>query len=318
MYAPEAASEIQALKSVDALLVELDPADRASDVLLAFDTDEEGQESPLSDTLVVDTRVTVVDASNFPADFWSAEELSDRGIESIDSDQPFIPVVLALQIEDADVVVLNKCDLVDEEQIFTLEGVIRALNPAAVIVRAEFGRIPVEAVVKTGLMQQGWDENGAPTWMAVAAGDAPPPSQTPVGSLVFSNPVPFHPERFWQLMHEGIGAVIRSQGHFWIASRPEWVMQWAHAGSALSVTPLGLWSEGAAEDGAEASCGSGCGHQHHHTGKENVLFFLGEESELEELSTRLEKCVLTAVELEQWKDKAFVCTDPFPEWEMEH
>ena len=35
--------------------------------------------------------------------------------------------------------------------------------------------------------------------------------------------------------------VIRAKGHFWIATRPDWVAEFSLAGALSSVGPLGTW-----------------------------------------------------------------------------
>eukprot|EP00980_Cylindrotheca_fusiformis_P005959 scaffold1264_cov73-Cylindrotheca_fusiformis.AAC.3 len=56
--------------------------------------------------------------------------------------------LLVSQTETADLVVLNKCDLIeDEQELDQLEEIVRALNPKATVLTTEFGRLPVSKVL---------------------------------------------------------------------------------------------------------------------------------------------------------------------------
>ena len=76
--------------------------------------DEEGQS--LSDVTKVDTMATVVDAANFLRDFDSKEGLNDRDLGVSSEDERTIVDLLTDQIEFANVIVINKCDLVSEHE----------------------------------------------------------------------------------------------------------------------------------------------------------------------------------------------------------
>ena len=75
------------------------------------------------------------------------------------------------QAECADVLVLNKCDLVSEEELVQLEAILRGLNPRAEILRTEQGQIASEVV----LDRVRFDEKatlGAARWIRVLQGGA--------------------------------------------------------------------------------------------------------------------------------------------------
>lgn len=74
--------------------------------------DEEGRS--LSDVARLDTMVTVVDAAAFVRELQSGEELRDRRLAVGDEDERTIVDLLVDQAEFADVIVLNKLDLVDD------------------------------------------------------------------------------------------------------------------------------------------------------------------------------------------------------------
>ena len=99
----------------------------------------------------LDTMVTVVDAASFLLDYNAAEELQNRGESLGEEDERTVTDLLVDQVEFADVIVLNKLDLVNNEDALEVEAVLRALNPGAKIYRTTHGRISLDCVLDTGL-----------------------------------------------------------------------------------------------------------------------------------------------------------------------
>ena len=91
----------------------------------------------------LDTMVTVVDAFNFLHDFDSTEDLKDRGETADQEDERTLVDLLTDQIEFADVILLNKTDLADEETLKEVEAVIKALNPTAALLHSQHSRVPL-------------------------------------------------------------------------------------------------------------------------------------------------------------------------------
>ena len=94
--------------------------------------------------------VTVVDA-NFLKDYNEAEALKERGESLGEDDHRTVTDLLIDQIEFADVIVLNKVDLVTEEQARQVEAIVKALNPGAKTVRTTRSQVPLDTVLNTGL-----------------------------------------------------------------------------------------------------------------------------------------------------------------------
>ena len=85
----------------------------------------------LDDISSLDTMVTVVDAANFESDFGSPETLIDRGQHVGTDDDRTIVDLLVDQIEFADVVILNKIDVVDDSTKAKIISAIKAINSRA-------------------------------------------------------------------------------------------------------------------------------------------------------------------------------------------
>jgi G3E family GTPase len=225
----------------DALLIESTGVSEPLPVAETFTfVDEQGES--LSARARLDTLVTVVDAANFLDDYCSREELRDRGIGLDADDSRDLVQLLVDQVEFANVIVINKIDLAPPDDVAYLEALLRRLNPRAVTVRADHGRVPLEAVLDTGL----FDMDAAadhPGWLAEAPGTHVPETETyGISSQVFQARRPLHPGRFWDLITgPAFQGVIRSKGVVWLATRHDHAAIWSSAGVVSSLQHGGSW-----------------------------------------------------------------------------
>ena len=95
--------------------------------------------------------VTVVDAANFFRDFGSPELLVDRALTDIAGDDRTIVNLLTDQVEFANVIVLNKVNLVDAQHLGILRSTLHRLNPSARIIETNFSEIDPKSILHTGL-----------------------------------------------------------------------------------------------------------------------------------------------------------------------
>ncbi|WP_154857853.1 GTP-binding protein [Cyclobacterium xiamenense] len=196
----------------------------------------------LSEVSQLDTMVTVVDAYNFFTDFGSADTIVDRGMTGDSQDQRSIVNLLTDQIEFANVILLNKTDLVSEERLRLLEGMLRKLNPEARIIRSSYGQVDPKEILHTKLFDYDRAEQSAGWIKELNNEHLPETEEYGISSFVFRDPRPFHPERFWQYVNQRWPAgIIRSKGLFWLASRPDQALIWSQAGGSLKAEVFGRW-----------------------------------------------------------------------------
>lgn len=197
----------------------------------------------LSDVARLDTMVTVVDAVNLMADFSSHDALADRGEVAGDGDHRQIVSLLTEQIEFADVIVLNKVTEAGPARVDQACKIIRALNPDARLVQTDFAQVAADEIFDTGR----FDFDRAhlhPMWAKELYGfhdHIPETEEYGIASFVYRARRPFDPAKVMAVLNGDLPGVIRAKGHFWLATRPDWVAEFSLAGAMSSVAPLGRW-----------------------------------------------------------------------------
>jgi G3E family GTPase len=247
----------------------------------------------LGDLARLDTMVTVVDAANFLPELAGGDELAERGLDQYEDDERTVSDLLMDQIEFADVIVLNKLDLVDAASVDRLRATLARLNPAARIVPAVRGRVPVGEILGTARFDLERAQQ-APGWVRELNGDhVPETEEYGISSTVFRSAAPFHPGRLWTFVTEALdsgahGQVLRSKGFFTLASRPRVTGLWSQAGSVARFEP----SSARDTDSPYTQ----------------ELVFIGTDLNAESLRAALADCLMR-------EDEAPLTTDPFPAWD---
>ena len=226
----------------DYLLIESTGIAEPLPVAATFDFRDAAGDS-LSDVARLDTMVTVVDAVNLLRDFSSHDFLSDRGESLGEEDERTLVNLLTDQIEFANVVILNKTTDAGAERTDAARKIIRALNPDARLIETDQSRVDPAAIFDTGLFD--FDRaHEHPLWAKELYGFAhhtPETEEYGISSFVYRARQPFDPGRLHAVLNGDLPGVIRAKGHFWLATRPNWVAEFSLAGAISSVSPLGVW-----------------------------------------------------------------------------
>jgi G3E family GTPase len=252
----EAATRIAEDRDVDALVVE---ASGISEPIPIARTLTEGTDRPFH----LDTMVSVIDAFGF----WKA---FDPEVEPPGND-PGRPLtdVLVDATEFCDVLLLNKCDTVPDDELDRVEATIRELQTRATVYRTTHCDVPTDAVVDTGRFDfeearqsQGWmralererDGEGGDHEHGHGNGDGsdhdenehahvhPSPAERHgVESFVFESERPFDPEALDAWFERWDGHLVRAKGFAYVASRPDEVVGVSLAGPSVQAGPIGEW-----------------------------------------------------------------------------
>ena len=297
----------------DALVIESTGISEPLPVATTFEFRNEAGIS-LSDVARLDTMVTVVDAVNLLADYSSHDFLAARGQSMGEGDDRHLVHLLTDQIEFADVIVLNKVTQAGPDRVDAARKIIRSLNADARILETDFSDVALSDVLETGL----FDPDRAhehPMWakeLYCFADHTPETEEYGITSHVYRARLPFVPEAILALLDGDLPCVIRAKGHFWIATRPDWVAEFSLAGALSGVTPLGTWwasvprERWPSPDSARAYIAQ---HWQEPWGdRRQEIVFIGSGIDWPALKARLDACLLP-----DGLDGADL-PDPFPLW----
>ena len=303
----------------DYLLIESTGVSEPLPVASTFEfRDETG--ASLSDVCRLDTMVTVVDAANLLRDYSSADFLRDRGASLGASDERALVDLLVEQIEFADVVVLNKvsaCAAPDRE---LARKIVRALNPEAELIEADFGRVPLGKVLDTGRFDFERAEQH-PLWFKELNGfkdHMPETEEYGIRSFVYRARQPFDPVKLHGFINLYWPGVIRAKGFFWLATRSDFVGEISQAGALVRTGKRGLWWSAVPR-------GQWPDHPEWHEAmkpyldpvwgdrRQEIVFIGCHPMNEVRIRAELDDCLVQASSFTpgKWRD----LTDPFPSWQ---
>ena len=304
----------------DYLIIESTGISEPIPVAQTFSFESEDGKIDLSKFSYVDTMVTVVDSFNFIKDFSSPEYLTDRSLTDIEGDDRTIVNLLTDQVEFANVILLNKVDLVSKSELKILSEIIQKLNPDAKLIQTNHSKVNLEEVINTGLFNFEKAEASAGWIKELENEHIPETEEYGIGSFVYRNKRPFHPERFLSFVTKDFPSnIIRSKGLFWIASRSNQALIWSSAGGSVKADPAGVWWDSMPfterinypsflnnQDQIESDWDAEFGD------RKIELVFIGQKLEVRTITKILDSCLLTDDELIEWTNGNFPEGDNWP------
>ncbi len=285
----------------------------------------------LADCTFLDTKVTVVDCHNFVEMLYDEAPLSEE--ENLDHAYTTVSQLLVSQVEGADILILNKTDLVSSEKKDVVEELISSFNPNATIIPTvkcsvslseiihakkhnphdSFRDASFEAVLeKNEHHSHCHDESCSCHHHKNSHG---------ISSFSYKARTPFHPERFRDWLESDWDGVIRAKGLFWLASRPEEIGLLQLVGSTLDIVSIGKWWADTPKelwpDDEELRSQIKSEWDENSGDRKQEIIIIGSEMNEKELRRGFDEALLTQQELD--KGMAFWKTQPddFPVWEYE-
>ena len=171
------------------------------------DHDHEPEVNPFADIPILkdharlDNCITVIDAVNFDATFNCGEFLSDRFKDASESDDRTVVHLMIDQIEFANVIVLNKIDMVTKPDLERIRKTLQKLNPVAEVYATNYSKVPLSKVLNTHKFdfKEAAKSSG---WLKELRGAemVPESEEYGISSFIYHRQKPFVPRKIYDLM----------------------------------------------------------------------------------------------------------------------
>lgn len=204
-------------------------------------------------------------------------------------------------------ILINKVDLVEKNNLGVLIAFIKKINPRAKLIQSNHGKVDPKEILNTKLFNYEEAEQSA-GWIEELKKEkhTPETEEYGIGSFVFRDKRPFHAVRFWNYVQNDFPiSIIRSKGLFWISSRPAQAMSWGQAGGSLKADSEGVWWSSMPlkarlkfpvfieyHDQIQVGWDKVFGD------RKNELVFIGQDLEKEQILSDLEACLCSPEEIE--------------------
>lgn len=243
-------ANIAADTSFDYLLIESTGVSEPMPVAETF-TFKDSSGLRLGDVAEIDTLVTVVDGSRFMGELDTLESLRARDWHADPQDERTISHLLCDQVEFANVIVLNKCDLMKENDKLQVRNLVREMNPTAKVYESEYSKVPLDSVLGTGLFSMSEAEKYEGWLKEARVGEHTPETEEyGIGSFTYRSVRPFVPHKLETVLDDMLAKatapfdtseVLRAKGFIWLASCPQLQGDFSLAGNHYSLLPGNPW-----------------------------------------------------------------------------
>ncbi len=306
-------------QDIDYILIESTGISEPVPVAQTFSYVDESLGIDLTKTTYIDTMVTVVDAYRFWNDYNSGETLLDRQEGMSEVDEREVSDLLIDQIEFCDIIILNKTDLVSEDELSQLKRTIRTLQPEAEIIETVNAEVPLEKVLNTGRFDYEKAASSAGWLRELEMGHenhTPETEEYGISSFVYKRTLPFNAKRFDDFLQEMPENIVRAKGLAWLASRNDFAIMVSQAGRSVGIEPVSYWVAAMptetrrqilAENREMAQT-----WDPEYGDRRNELVFIGIDLDKEAITKRLDECLVNGEEIVQdWN----TLEDPYP-WQI--
>ena len=304
----------------DYLLIESTGVSEPLPVAQTFTFADENGKS-LHDLTRLDTMATVVDAANFLDHYEAGDSLQEKNLAMGEGDERTISDLFIDQVEFADVIIVNKTDLVSSDQLAELRAILHHLNPGAEILESTRGRVDLASILDTRRFDMEKAQASAGWLRELNNQHTPETEEYGIGSFVFRARRPLHPQRFWDFIHTERPGLLRSKGYFWLASRNTMIGLWSQAGGSAEYRPAGFWWAAAPKsswpDDDDTWRSIMKDWQEPHGDRRQMLVYIGQDLEKEKILAELRACLLDDREMPLGPEKWAKFRDPFPAWTAE-
>ena len=198
----------------------------------------------------LDNLISVVDANRLAYEF-------DCGLDFVENKDQYeeeedIRSLLIQQMEFANIIVLNKVELVKEEQKAQIKAMILALNPGAKIIEASYGKVDVNEMLDThnfnfedAYYNEGWvkamqdeDDDDEHEHHHHDEGEL---LEYGIETFVYTSRKPFMMDALERYTQEWPDSIIRAKGYLWYNVDPNYLYVFEQAGNQVSTGRDSMW-----------------------------------------------------------------------------
>ncbi|MCY8487843.1 GTP-binding protein [Bacillus atrophaeus] len=263
----------------------------------------------------LDIMVTVVDGNRFWKDFSSGESLLDRKQGAAPGDEREIADLLIDQIEFADVILLNKIDLLSQQEVDQLTAVLKKLNTDSIIHPVSYGRISPDLLLNTFRFDFEKSSQSAGWIKELNEEHTPETEEYGITSFVYRRQKPFHPVRLMNWLEKWPTDIVRAKGFFWLASRNDTAGLLSQAGTSLMIQGAGDWIAVYSEEERQKAFLDDPGllenWDERYGDRKTELVFIGIQIDRADITASLDTCLLTDEEMTaDWS----LFEDPLPKF----
>lgn len=264
----------------------------------------------------VQSLITVIDASTFLDELREARDLAEIDPDVHPDDDRSVADVLIEQVEHADVIVLNRSELLDPDMRERVVAACRALNQSAEMIETADGIVVPGRLLGSPLFS---DEvtSARAGWLHVMKRGTLETVPAGITSFAFRSDRPFHPTRFREFLEDPVWrAVLRAKGIIWLATRHELGLGFSLAGGSCRIDSAGRWWASVSQSDwpldAETSARVRAQWNGPYGDRRQELAVIAERLDVDGFVARANACLLTDDELDDGPERWASLADPFP------
>ncbi len=246
--------------------------------------------------------VTVVDADRIYREFLSDLKKKKNDNEKLDQNNltaEEISTLIVDQIEFCNFIVLNKCDLLSEEQLKEVETIVREFQTKAPIYHSVNGNIELSKITTKEPFNFEQIDSSSAIQKAINSLNQKTTGCTDeygISSFVYEEKRPFNRERFMDFVNNRYpGQLIRSKGYIWFSDADADVQLFEQAGRNSSIMEVSYWIDALVEEQKQAFLEENPdvkeAWDEEFGDRENQIVFIGKGYNQAEIKAELEKCL---------------------------
>lgn len=300
----------------DYLLIESTGISEPMAVAATFDFPLDDEGTSLSNVAQLDTMLTVVDAETWLSEYKKQQTLLELDMAVADEDGRTLSDLLVEQVEFANVILINKTDLVTAAELAELKSYLHRFNPEAVVIESEYSAVPLDRVLNTGLFNLE-EASQLPGWAEELQGHhIPETDEYGISSFTYRARRPFHPTRFLKFIEEGgFGDLLRSKGFLWLASDNDMTFYWSQIARQGYFQLAGRWwaaeePENWPED-AELQLEINNAWEEPYGDRRQEIVCIGQTLTPDALIAKLDDALLSDSEMALWEAGKLTLANPF-------